>query len=128
MVIRQAQVAAFEDTAQADCAAYTTAFVRQNAPEIVAELPPEVFAERIRKGINLAQGYELEVFADIAAFVYFLFKVGPDFHELPFFQSVLTDEELDPEDRMAVLVESASDEDWFEAHDTSDRTAWERLG
>jgi hypothetical protein len=128
MIIRQAQVATFEDAAEAGCIAYTNAFVRQNASETVTELAPEVFDERIRKGINLARDYELDVFADIAAFVYFLFKVGPNFHELPFFQSVLTDEELDPDDRMTVLVESASDEDWFEAHDMSDQTAWERLG
>jgi hypothetical protein len=128
MIIRPEQFAAFEDAAAEECFVFVSNFLRENAAEIITPLKPDILEQRTRKGIERARHYELDVFADVATFVYFLFKVGPRFDTFPFFESILTDPDMDPDDRMDTLVEMASDTDWLQAGQLSGPEDWDRLG
>ena len=128
MRIRPEQIRNFEQGTSAECEAFVREFLVENAPEIVAGMPRETFERRVRVGIDRADTYEIEQFADLAAFVYFMFKVGPDFDEYPPFQALLTDEDLSPDDRMATLVEVATDQDWAAAQEGCEPGGWGPLG
>jgi hypothetical protein len=124
LVIRQEQLDVFELEGLRDCAEFVTAFVRKEVPEAIAQLSPSTLESRVLQGIRNAQEYELESYADVATFVTFLFTTGPEFYKTPFFQSVLTDADLKPEERMTALVELATELDWMEADDQNGQGTW----
>ena len=128
MRISAAQIRYFEQNAMRECELFVREFLTQEAAEIVAALPKEVFGRRVRIGIDRAMTYEIGDFGDIATFVYFMFTIGADFDEYSLFQSILTDADVDPDDRVSTLVELASDDDWAAARDASAPGAWERAG
>lgn len=126
LVIRQEQLNAFEDASLQDCLRFVLSLVREELSERDLAYGSSTLEGRVLDGIHRALRYELDSYADIAAFVTFLLTVGPEFDRYPFFQSVLTDEDLEPAERMTVLVELATDLDWSNAFDQGGEGSWLR--
>ena len=82
---------------------------------MIDKLDPAEVEARVRDGVDRTERYDLQDFADIATFVYFQFRVASEFDEYPFFQEILTDEELEPGEKISTMVELATDEDWAAA-------------
>ena len=124
LVVRQEQLDIFEKLSLRDCADFVRAFVLENVLAGLPLLPADVLDFRITSGINRAVAYGLTTYSDIAIFVSLLFAIGPAFDSYPFFRSVLTDDDLDHDERLDVLVELAVQRDWQDAFETGGEAAW----
>lgn len=127
MQIRAQQIKHFENEGIKECEIFTRNFIEEQDPELVRALPRDVYERRVRLGIERAKTYDIGEFGDVAAFVYFMFKVGADFDEYPPFQELLTDPATDGDDKMMVLTELATDQQWAEAQLGCEANAWELL-
>ena len=115
MIIRESQMVAITAPSTDRCVAFTIGFIRENDAGLIDKLDPADVAARVRDGVDRTERYDLQDFADIATFVYFQFRVASEFDEYPFFQEILTDEELEPGEKISTMVELATDEDWAAA-------------
>ena len=124
LVVRQEQLDIFEKLSLRDCADFVRAFVLENVLAGLPPLPADVLDFRVTSGINRAVAHGLTTYSDIAIFVSLLFAIGPTFDSYPFFRSVLSDDDLDHDERLDVMVELAVQRDWQDAFETGGEAAW----
>ncbi|HEX9962955.1 MAG TPA: hypothetical protein VGB00_18630 [Pyrinomonadaceae bacterium] len=99
--------------------------VRENHTEAVEDSSDEELKEYVRIGIARARSHGL-IFEDtITVFVRLMFDIAPNFDEQANIARMLNDERLEPDDRIELVLEGASEEDWAEAESLYDENAWE---
>lgn len=120
LIIRDEQVAVFEEVLRNDFIEKLAAELRANYAEDVEPYTDEELHDAISKGIDRAEDYDLEGDADVGAFVKLMFTTGWFFDRYPLFQEILTNELNLPEEKMPFIFEGATDEDWEAAAALSD--------
>ena len=91
----------------------------------VKDLPEEALLRMVKAGVVRARNYGLMLDCDITAFVSLMFAIAPNFDTQANIQTLLSDPEFSPEERMELLVDLATEEDWEQAEQSYDESAWE---
>ena len=99
--------------------------VRENHAEAVEDVSDEELKEYVTVGIARARSHGLTFEDSITAFVRLMFDIAPNFDEQTNIARMLKDERLEPDDRIELVLEAASEEDWAEAESLYDENAWE---
>jgi hypothetical protein len=88
-------------------------FLREELPEETAAMSDQSLLDRIMDSDRRAAKYQIESQSGIAQFVCLTFAAGPGFDEIPEVRELLTDptSELDPEERLELLVEELADDE-----------------
>lgn len=134
MIIRPAQLEAFQAGAEADFENRVVRHILKEHAEVsvrfptrtvgVAEIPEELLREMIRNGFARARSYGMEYESSLAAFVSLMFAVAPNFDEHPLIRRVLLDEREPPDSRIELFDEHLTDDDWEAAEHGYDALAW----
>ena len=96
----------------------------ENIPELVDDIPKEVFDEMVQNGIDKAKYYDLQTDEDIAAFVTIMFEISPNFDSQKDINDVLMDTSIAPKDKMDQIFEQVSSQAWSEAELMYDSDSW----
>lgn len=91
----------------------------------VSALPPDKLESLIKVGIGKAKRYEMKAESAIAAFVFVMFDVSPNFDRHRLSQVLLNDEDTVPDQRMTELLGVLSDDNWESIRKDYDPLAWE---
>jgi hypothetical protein len=90
--------------------------IRDTYAADVAELDDDALMALVIEGIHRAEAYGFDSDDDVRTFVRLLFTVGWHFDEHPAIAAVLQASDLRDEERMSILFESVTREEWEEAH------------
>lgn len=81
-------------------------------------IPMDELRIRVVHGIEKGRSYGLTSEFNLTVFVTNMLTIGPDFDKQPAIQRVLTDESIDPDDRMEALMgKGVTDDDWEDSSD-----------
>jgi Domain of unknown function (DUF4123) len=125
--LRLEQLAIFQPEVEQHFVNRLVQHLKQKHAIAIGGLTDQALEQRIHAGLQRARRYGFREEATFAAFVGLMFEFAPNFDEHPRIQPILTDEDIAPDDRIDVLVEEATDEDWNEARNLSDPKAWDRV-
>jgi len=124
IVIRAEQMSAF-------AAAHAAAFGRRVAESLcrhgcpaAVELGDDALRARVEIGLRRARAYGITWERSLAAFVAWMFWIGPDFDRHPVVRRILTAEEIAPDERVELLVGLVPATVWESAREQSDPAAW----
>jgi hypothetical protein len=115
VIIRPAQVAAFQETIDQQLEARVTRHVQEKHAPAVSGLTLDEIATRIRKAVSDARSYGLRTEADLTFFSALSFEFGPRFHEQSHIHSLLADPNLPHGLKSRLLLDRTMGEDWREA-------------
>jgi hypothetical protein len=90
----------------------------------VKSRPEDAVFGMVMSGMNRARDHGLTIDSDIATFVSLMFSFAPNFDAQPAIHAVLSDERFSPNERLELLIEQTTDEQWDEAEESYDETAW----
>jgi len=90
----------------------------------VKDLPENMLVAMVKAGVARARNHGFTLDCDIAAFVSLMFSFAPNFDTQATIQTVLSDQEFTPEERMDMLVELVGEEGWDQAEEFYDESAW----
>lgn len=87
-------------------------FLREEIPEETSAMSDQSLLERIANSERRAAKYGIVSQSGIAQFTCLTFIAGPEFDEIPEVNELLTDStsDLDPEERLEILVEELADD------------------
>ncbi len=106
--IRREQIAAFREQARREFEDRTLEHVRSLFREECTILGEEATRERIRKGVEAAGGYGLELEYDVVRYIDLMFIFSPDFDtDAAWAGPILHDETTEPRAKMDRLYEEA---------------------
>lgn len=125
LIIRKRQMEVFKKAGEKNFVAELAQTVRENHAEAVEDSSDEELKEYVRVGIARARGHGLVSEEAITAFVRLMFDIAPNFDEQTNIARMLKDERVEPDDRIELVLEAASEEDWAEAESLYDENAWE---
>lgn len=123
--IRQDQLDAFSPLSEDAFVEETIAYLKEQRPEIIEGLPENVLTQRVRIGFARARSYGLKLEWTLTAFIATMFSVAPNFDEQVNIHRALIDKRVAPDDRMDLMLEVTSEQDWDEAEQAFDPKAWE---
>lgn len=112
LVIRQAQLDAFEGRALADLADRLEPIIAERHPDVADEWLPQALYEEVLRRARVARRLGLDTVESVADFVDLTFQIGACFHEHPLVQSVLADRRIEPRRRILELVGQLTPSDW----------------
>jgi hypothetical protein len=115
MQIRADQMSVFASYAEARFTAQIMEHLCLYQAQYVADLPREELAAKVELFKTRARSYGLTWQSSITGFIALCFAVGPDFDQQPQIHGVLTDESVDPNERVQQLIRRVQDSDWGEA-------------
>ena len=128
MDIRKSQMEALQDAADKQFVHRVMEYLREHEPGEVAALTDAVLEERVRFAMGRAHAYGFTWQSAIVGFVAMMFQVGPDFERHPAFAKALESQrnsgETNEDDRMVLIFEHVTDEEWDDAQAKSDATCW----
>lgn len=125
LVIRDEQIKVFDKIAEEKFLNDLVQTVRDNNGEQVAELDDEELKNLVKVGVERARSHGLTCEDPISIFVGWMFEFAPNFDEQSTIQDLLKDERFEPDDRIELIAEAASEKDWAETEDLYDEQAWE---
>ena len=126
--IRAEQMAAFGAEAEAAFEQRLMAHLREHHRARVCDLPDGVLLDMTRTGIARARRYGITWESNLIAFVALMFEVAPNFDQHPRMQMILTGHNIDPENKIDLLVERTPENVWREVKARSDVSQWFRPG
>jgi hypothetical protein len=87
-------------------------FLREEIPEETSAMSDQALLDRIADSEKRAAKYGIVSQSGVAQFACLTFIAGPDFDEIPEVKEFLTDStsDLDPEERLEILVEELADD------------------
>lgn len=91
---------------------------------LVFELSEETLEAMVRSGFERARRYGFASEADLAGFVAVMLETAPNFDDHPLLQRGLKDERVKLEDRLAALLQNATEANWGVVKEDYDPTAW----
>ena len=98
--------------------------VRTRFPDETSELSGDELHKLLRAAVARARRHGLTWESAIAGFVTLMFNIAPNFDEHPAFQRVLANPALSEEDRVAAVFSQVTPEEWEQAEDAYDDSAW----
>ena len=124
LVIREEQIQSFIATSDEDIIKIAVETVRRANPDRVAGHSERLLRQMAGIGIERARSAGFSKVEDIVVFVTLMFEVSPQFNEQPSLAAVLTNNALEPGDRLKQIFEHVPDEAWIEAQDLYDEKIW----
>lgn len=124
MRIRPEQFDVFQPRADEQFVGRVVEHLRRAHPDVVGRLPAGVLCEMAQGGLARARRYGLTLESSITAFITLMFLVAPNFDEHPLIRHVLSDERLQPDERVAALRDRVSPGSWEKAERRYDPRAW----
>jgi hypothetical protein len=91
----------------------------------VVDCPDQKLSERVLFGLERARRYQMRRESNLATFVALMFEFAPAFDEHPHVKQILTSADVAPEDRMNVLVEEVTEDDWEAIKQSKKLSAWD---
>jgi hypothetical protein len=125
LIIRKQQMEVFKKAGEKKFVDELSQTARENHADAVEDLSDEELKKYVEIGIARARGHGLLSEDAITAFVRLMFDIAPNFDEQTNIARMLKDERLEPDDRIELVLEAASEEDWAEAESLYDENAWE---
>ena len=122
--IRPEQQNAFQDDADRMFLEKLTGYLRRTEPSAQAPLTDETLARMVANGIARARKHGLTREDSIAGFVALMFQIAPNFDDHPAFRAVLSDESIQPDDRVAAIPKRTRQSDYIEAARNADMMAF----
>jgi hypothetical protein len=122
--IRKEQMSVFQQQAERNFIDSVVKQLRTDHVETVQDIPEDKLYKRVEYGTQRAREYGLTWENNLATFVILMFEIGPDFDKFPAFHKYLTDETVEPDERMEVLLSETTELDWEDAQEGSDQTKW----
>jgi hypothetical protein len=122
--LRPEHVEALRPQAEAHFHRRLVEYIRRECSTAVGGLSNEVLAERIESGVKRARAYGITEHCGLATFVAFMFEFAPDFDKHPHVQGILTDSAIHPDDRIHVVADQISDEEWEAVETGSSGAGW----
>jgi hypothetical protein len=90
----------------------------------VDELPEETLYSLVRTGVQRAGAHEFDLESSIAAFVAVMFEVCPNFANHRLCELMLSDEDVEPNERLDELLSVLTEKNWESIRETYDPQAW----
>ena len=125
LIIRNEQIRQLDEIAEKEFIYNLTLSVREFHGDSVEDLDDEELRKLVKIGVTRARRHGLTFEDTIGVFVGWMFEFAPNFDEQENIKKMLAEESLDPDDRIELIAEAASEEDWAEAEEMYDETAWE---
>ncbi len=91
---------------------------------LVFELAEEALGAMVRSGFERARRYGFASEADLAGFVVLMLETAPNFDDHPLLQRGLQDERVKLVERLAVLLQNATEANWGVVKEDYDPAAW----
>lgn len=98
--------------------------LHEHHSEVIGRLPDDLLREMVAGGIARARRHGLTWESSLTLFVALMFEIAPNFDEHPVIRSILEEPTLPPDERLDLLPDRISDEEWEEARQSYDRNAW----
>jgi hypothetical protein len=124
MQIRKSQMDVFEQRADSAFLVEVIEHLRGHHAELVSPLPEALLRIRAYRAIERGRDCGLVSRSALTAFVALSFVFGPRFHEQEFIHSVLTDQSIDPDERVGLLMQLSTERDWEEAAEIRADSPW----
>ncbi len=124
LIIRPEQLQRLDEYAEEEFIKSLMANVREVHGELVEDLDDKELYRFVKVAVARARSHGLTYESSIGAFVGLMFEFAPNFDEQPAIRKMLSDERLPPDDRIDLVVEAASEQDWTEAELLYDDNAW----
>ena len=125
LVIRKEQMEVFARIAEENFIDDVAREVRETEADSVEDLSDDDLRKRVKVAVARAARHGLTLELSIIAFVRLMFAIAPNFDEQPNIKQMLADERVEPDDRVELVFRAASDDDWEEAGELYDESAWE---
>jgi hypothetical protein len=135
LIVRPEQLEVFKPVADAAFADRIAAYLRRkheravvrllNGPTLVARLADETLLKMVRLGIERARSYDFTWESSITTFVVLMFKVAPNFDRHQLITPALQDARIPADERVQKLWEHVTSQNWQEARDNYDPSAWQ---
>ncbi len=132
--IRDEQMAAFEETAEAAFAKSTVAYLRENHADTivqlpsgkckVAHLPDEVIYEMVWDSFQKAKAYGIDWQSTLRSFTVIRFIAAPNFDDHPIIKRLLKDENVPANERVDKLWENTTEQNWEAIEKNYNPEAW----
>ena len=120
MRMQPRQMTVFDSDLRERFASRVAQMLRTDHPGDVEMYDDDELLDLVNQGLDRAKAYGLTTDEDNETFVSLLFTVGWYCDRHPEFHRYLTDEAIEPGDRMRYLLEGTDDNDWEEAAAISD--------
>ncbi len=135
MIIRQAQIEAFQEDADRNFVEKIADYLRSNHAAltvrlsseeslVVSAMPAETLRRLVSNGVAQAKEYGLTLETTLTSFVVMMFIASPNFHVYPAVNLILRDENIEPNHRTDRLVEVITEEEWKNVQESYDPKAW----
>lgn len=125
--IRKEQMDVFQQQAEINFVHYVAKQLRNNHAEAVKDVPEDKLYKRVEYGIRCAREYGLTWKNNLRTFVTLMFEIAPDFDSYPAFHNYLTDESIQPNHRMGIILDKTVGSDWRKARQASTKNWPEEL-
>jgi len=123
--IREAQIQQLTSDPQRDFIERLAAAVREIQPETVSELDHDELIEYVSSGVDRAESHGLVMEDAIGTFVGWMFEFAPNFDLQRNIKTMLEYPGLTPEERLDLVAQAATEQDWSEAEAIYDDDAWD---
>jgi hypothetical protein len=124
LVIRPEQMKRLEEYVEDNFIRSLALTVRDEHGDMVDHQNDDELRKLVRVAVARARRHGLMFESSISVFVGLMFEFAPNFDEQPSIRKILSDESLPPDDRIDVVLEVASEEDWAEAERLYNEYAW----
>jgi hypothetical protein len=124
LVIRREQMAVFARHMEERLASETIAYLFQDHPDLVEDLPEAILRRRVDQGLRQAREYGFHFDQTLQAFVALMFEFGPHFDRHPVVAKLLRDPDRPADERLDALDVEASDRVWEEIAILSAGDSW----
>ena len=135
MLIRSAQMAIFDAAAEQTFAQRLAGHLLEKYPEAsvrlpdlestVGALPAELLDRLVQVSIERARHYGLTFESSISAFSAIMFSAAPNFDNHNISNLCLTDEAVDPNDRLDEMLNLLTEDHWKRIRSDYDVAAWQ---
>ena len=93
--------------------------------DIVGHLNDQDLQDLVEVGVARARRYDLSLETSIATFVSLMFEFGPNFDEQPTIAELLKESGVPADERIDLVVDYASEQDWDEVDRLRDDSGWD---
>jgi hypothetical protein len=125
--IRKEQMDIFQQQAEINFVHHVAKQLHNNHAEAVKDVPEDKLYKRVEYGIRCAREYGLTWKNNLRTFVTLMFEIAPDFDSYPVFHNYLTDESIQPNHRMEIILDKTVGSDWKKAREASTKDWPEEL-
>ncbi len=122
--LRQAHKDSAENLAELNFSIRLRDYLRDNIPEEVEDIQPNILQHMIVAGIHRAKSNDLITEANITAWVQIMFQVAPNFDEQAAIKTALKNCPHKNNDKLDYVFDHTSDKDWDMAAENYDADAW----